>query len=153
MAEVATKFRSYWVSMLIMWIPYILCYILGYYLFDYFSKSIEHDLIRLLVVDLIATLLVFVFSYIFDNSSIYDPYWMVPTIGLVLYLNEVSPYRNSLNNWFIMSPIIAYCIKHTVFYFRYPFSFLQNQRRVINEKKFILKIDFGQDWNMRISDM
>ncbi|KAL4442167.1 hypothetical protein ABPG74_009185 [Tetrahymena malaccensis] len=119
MAEVETKYRSYWVSFLIMWIPYIVIYIAGYYLFEYYSKSIQNDLIRLLVVDLIATVIVFIFSYIFDNSSIYDPYWMVPTIGLVLYLNEVSPNRNSLNSILIMSPIIAYSIKHTVFYFRF----------------------------------
>lgn len=38
----------------------------------------------LLIVDIIATIFVFLFSLIFENASVYDPYWSVQPIVIVL---------------------------------------------------------------------
>ncbi|MEX1312432.1 MAG: DUF1295 domain-containing protein [Candidatus Sulfomarinibacteraceae bacterium] len=46
---------------------------------------IESPLVMGLVIDLLATLMIFVFSVIFDNSSVYDPYWSVAPIFLAGY--------------------------------------------------------------------
>lgn len=44
-----------------------------------------------LIADSIATVVVFSGSLIFDNSSIYDPYWSVAPIPIVLFLFFISP--------------------------------------------------------------
>lgn len=44
-----------------------------------------HPIARTLVADLVATVVVFAGSRLFDNSSIYDPYWSVLPIGLALW--------------------------------------------------------------------
>ena len=46
---------------------------------------IESPLAMGLAIDLIATLMIFVFSVIFDNSSVYDPFWSVAPIFLAGY--------------------------------------------------------------------
>jgi len=46
---------------------------------------IESALIKAGVVDLIATVMIFAISAIFDNSSVYDPYWSVAPVVMVGY--------------------------------------------------------------------
>ncbi len=41
--------------------------------------------------DLAATLVIFVFSMISDNSSFYDPYWSVAPVPIILYLGLTAP--------------------------------------------------------------
>jgi steroid 5-alpha reductase family enzyme len=45
-----------------------------------------HPLWRVAVADLAATLAVFVFSVVFDNTSVYDPYWSVAPLAIAPYL-------------------------------------------------------------------
>jgi len=51
---------------------------------------IESPLIKAAVVDLIATVMIFAISAIFDNSSVYDPYWSVAPVVIVGYWTWVS---------------------------------------------------------------
>jgi steroid 5-alpha reductase family enzyme len=44
-----------------------------------------HPLFVALIADLIATVVVFAFSMVFDNSSLYDPYWSVAPPLIALY--------------------------------------------------------------------
>jgi steroid 5-alpha reductase family enzyme len=44
-----------------------------------------HPLFVAFIADLVATLVVFAFSMVFDNSSIYDPYWSVAPPLIALY--------------------------------------------------------------------
>lgn len=46
---------------------------------------IESPLIKAGVVDLIATVMIFVISVIFDNSSVYDPYWSAAPVVITGY--------------------------------------------------------------------
>lgn len=46
---------------------------------------IENALVRVAVADFVATVVVFIFSIILKNSSVYDPYWSVVPIFIVLY--------------------------------------------------------------------
>ena len=55
--------------------------------------------ISLLIADTVATVLVYLYSVIFDNASVYDPYWSVAPIIIVLYLcfsNKVNAYTAML---------------------------------------------------------
>lgn len=45
----------------------------------------ESALVRVAIADVVATIVVFIFSVIYKNSSIYDPYWSVVPIAIVLY--------------------------------------------------------------------
>lgn len=45
-----------------------------------------HPLIQILIADIVATLVVFAFSFTFKNSSFYDPYWSVIPIVIASYL-------------------------------------------------------------------
>lgn len=45
----------------------------------------ENALVRVAIADVVATIVVFIFSVIYKNSSIYDPYWSVVPITIVLY--------------------------------------------------------------------
>ncbi|HWR99614.1 MAG TPA: hypothetical protein VN249_03310, partial [Prolixibacteraceae bacterium] len=56
-------------------ILYLLTWLVVYFLFPLFHFS--HTMISILFADIAATVLVFVFSKLFNNSSIYDPYWSV----------------------------------------------------------------------------
>lgn len=46
----------------------------------------HHPLVVVGVADLAATIAVFVFSVIFDNTSVYDPYWSVAPLAIAPYL-------------------------------------------------------------------
>jgi steroid 5-alpha reductase family enzyme len=62
-----------------------------------------HPLFVAFIADLVATVVVFAFSMIFDNSSIYDPYWSVAPPLIALYwltaggLPERVPLRSLLS--------------------------------------------------------
>lgn len=48
------------------------------------TVSISNFAIRLIVADLVATVFIFVFSISLKNSSVYDPYWSVQPIVIIL---------------------------------------------------------------------
>ncbi len=64
-------------------IIYILTSILGILTYYYFSQKYIFY-INLLLTDIICTLFVFIFSLLFSNSSVYDPYWSVQPIIIAL---------------------------------------------------------------------
>jgi steroid 5-alpha reductase family enzyme len=45
----------------------------------------KHPLLVAGAADIAATIVVFIFSVVFDNSSIYDPYWSVAPVPIALY--------------------------------------------------------------------
>ena len=52
--------------------------------------------LRLLIADVVSTVIVFIFSCVFDNASVYDPYWSVQPIVIILALaftNDLNPLR------------------------------------------------------------
>ena len=72
-------------------IIYIVAVIIGIYIYN----ILEFDYwLKLLLADIIATVFVFIFSYILKNASVYDPYWSIqPIIIIVAY---VIYYQNYL---------------------------------------------------------
>ena len=47
--------------------------------------SFLHPILIVLIADLIGTMLVYLISTYYDNSSLYDPYWSVAPIIIALY--------------------------------------------------------------------
>lgn len=68
-------------SFLVVTIIYIICYGIGLvtYLFLPFTP-----LVNLFIADTVSTIICFIFSLIFKNSSVYDPYWSVAPIFILL---------------------------------------------------------------------
>lgn len=71
------------ISFIIITLIYILATILGVLLSVYLPFNIY---LNIFVVDVIATIFVFIFSLIFKNASVYDPYWSVQPMVIVLGL-------------------------------------------------------------------
>lgn len=85
--------KSRKLSFLAVSIVYILASILGVAVYNVLDF---HFAINLLIADVLATILVFIFSLIFKNASVYDPYWSVQPIVIVLgfaFINEMTIYR------------------------------------------------------------
>ena len=80
-------------SFLIITFIYIVAAAAGIVLFHFLSGQFW---LRLLIADVVSTVIVFIFSCVFDNASVYDPYWSVQPIVIILALaftNELNPVR------------------------------------------------------------
>lgn len=62
-------------------IIYVICTLVGLGQYGYLPFSTP---INLLIADTVATIVCFIFSLIFKNSSVYDPYWSVAPIVIVI---------------------------------------------------------------------
>lgn len=69
------------VSFIIIFIVYAIAITLGILIYNKLEFKFW---INLLIADSISTIIVFVFSLIFNNSSVYDPYWSVAPIVVVI---------------------------------------------------------------------
>lgn len=78
------------ITILIYLIAFIACYVL------YPIIKVENILLKFLILDIIATIIVFIGSMICNNSSIYDPYWSVaPMVMAPLFMiltNVINPF-------------------------------------------------------------
>ena len=71
------------ISFIIIAVIYTLAIAFGILMSIYLPFNIY---INILVADILATILVFIFSLLFKNASVYDPYWSVQPIVIVLGL-------------------------------------------------------------------
>ena len=78
-------------SLSIVLFAYSLCFITFLFVFKKINYGIFYDI---LIVDVIATVIIYFFSFYFKNSSIYDPYWsVIPPIILFYFIyivNEIN---------------------------------------------------------------
>ncbi len=87
--------NSFIIGQIIITIVYIIAFVGAYISYKYIN--LENELLKFFIVDVIATVIIFIFSMIFNNSSIYDPYWsvapmvMAPCFAYVT--NGINPYE------------------------------------------------------------
>lgn len=91
--------RSRVLSLVIVALTYLIVGVGGYFLYEVFDNILpdfqDRIIINLLIVDIIGTIFVFIISTIFGNSSIYDPYWSVmPVLIIVLYAFKLGVLNN-----------------------------------------------------------
>lgn len=94
------KSRSF--SFILIFIIYVLASVLGIFVYNILNF---HFALNLLIADVSATILVFIFSIIFKNASIYDPYWSVQPIVIIVAYSFVS----NLNIYRILALIAVCC--------------------------------------------
>jgi len=99
------------VSLLIVLVAYVTAILAGIYiarLFDY-----QHSLIDVAIADIAATIVIFIFSFLLNNSSMYDPYWSVIPIPIAYYWMMINPEGNSTRQWIIFLLVTFWGIRLT----------------------------------------
>ena len=97
-------------SFLFIFLIYVLAIFVGLFTFLY-TEGIE-DILRFLIADVAATLIIYVFSVILKNASLYDPYWSV--IPPILLLGAAFFYESfGLIVFLLMGTITIWAIRLT----------------------------------------
>lgn len=93
---------------------YILAAFTGNFIYDYFAvnRGLSYQL-SLFLADLAATVLVFIFSLIFKNASVYDPYWSVqPPVILTLVLAKTEAATGAMG-WLLFAAVLFWALRLT----------------------------------------
>ena len=92
-------------------------YVISFYLAFIFTKTIDLNGWSLLLVwHITATIIIFLFSKIHNNSSIYDPFWHVAPIPIVFYIasqSSLSSFQQSL----VLSAFLFWALRLTYNWF------------------------------------
>jgi steroid 5-alpha reductase family enzyme len=75
-------------------------------------------MINVLIADIAATILVFVFSIVFNNSSVYDAYWSVAPPVIAVYLVKLFPEGNQTRQFIVVALVFFWSIRLTANWFR-----------------------------------
>ena len=89
-------------SFIAVFIVYVFASVVGILTYNALTMDIW---LKLLVADVVATVLTFIFSIIFNNASVYDPYWSVLPIVVVVCYAIKTPLNVSR-----ILPLIAVCL-------------------------------------------
>ncbi len=73
---------GFFVDQFLVLLAYILAFAVAWYVVIYFPGT---NLVKIAVADVAATVVIFIFSVTFRNSSFYDPYWSVAPIIIAFY--------------------------------------------------------------------
>ena len=98
-------------------------YVISFYLAYLFTKGINLDgWLLILVWHINATLIIFLFSKIHNNSSIYDPFWHVAPIPIVFYIvsqSSLSNFQQSL----VLSAFLFYQLLNYAYLLNFSYQF------------------------------
>jgi steroid 5-alpha reductase family enzyme len=100
------------ISLLIVLVIYFIALALVWYSFS--MLPVENIFLKVLSADVIATILVFIFSFIFKNSSIYDPYWSVVPPVIAIFLIRANPSGYALRQFLVLGVILFWSIRLTI---------------------------------------
>ena len=92
-------------------------YVISFYLAYLVSKNFDLDgWLLILIWHITATLIIFLFSNIHKNSSIYDPFWHVAPIPIVFYIADQSSLPN-LELYLVLSAFLFWALRLTYNWF------------------------------------
>ena len=100
-------------ALLIVTISYILCFAAAHLSYPFVHHY--HPIITAVILDVIATVVIFLFSMAYRNSSFYDPYWSVIPIPIVFYwalLPEASD-ANFIRQVLVIGLVLFWAIRLT----------------------------------------
>ena len=91
----------------------VLIYALSFYI-SYLTtpQSIESVWLKILIWHLYATLFIYIGSVILNNSSLYDPFWSVAPVPIVIYLAIESDNSITLD-LLVLVPIVFWAARLT----------------------------------------
>ena len=77
---------SKWCSVALIAAIYAIAGVAGWLLFDWLTAQAMSSVLALLLADVLATIVVWAFGLLYENVSVYDPYWSVfPPIAFLLW--------------------------------------------------------------------
>ena len=92
-------------------------YVISFYLAYLVSKNFDLDgWLLILIWHITATLIIFLFSNIHKNSSIYDPFWHVAPIPIVFYIADQS-FLPNLELYLVLSAFLFWALRLTYNWF------------------------------------
>jgi steroid 5-alpha reductase family enzyme len=95
---------------------YISAFLVVYCIFP--LLTFPRTLMNLFIADVIATVVIFIFSMIFNNSSVYDPYWSVVPPVIAVYLMIIFPGANQPRQLVIVALVLFWSIRLTMNWLR-----------------------------------
>ncbi len=98
-------------SLYYLFMEYLITLLLGTYIFFSYRGSMNL-LLLLLIIDIIMTSLIFLFSFIHDDSSVYDPYWsLIPVVIMLMLMYEQDSY--SVSSMFMLFGVSFWSLRLT----------------------------------------
>jgi len=98
-------------ALLIILLIYIIALLAGYLIL--INAPYQNSIVSVLLADVGATVIVFLFSLIFKNSSVYDPYWSVIPPFIAIWLIILHPEGNSVRQILILALILFWSVRLT----------------------------------------
>jgi steroid 5-alpha reductase family enzyme len=95
---------------------YVSAFLVIYCIFPLLSFT--RTLMNLFIADVIATGVIFIFSMIFNNSSVYDPYWSVVPPVIAVYLMIIFPDANQPRQLAVVALVLFWSIRLTMNWLR-----------------------------------
>jgi steroid 5-alpha reductase family enzyme len=97
-------------------IAYIIAIYAGKLSLDFIQTTSQ--LLNILIADVIATVIIFIFSVAIQNSSVYDPYWSVIPVPIALYWFYLFPEGNQTRQILMLVVILIWSLRLTVNWIR-----------------------------------
>jgi len=110
------KIYSKIVSTAIISITYLSVFFVVYFLFP--ALHFSQTMVNVFIADAVATVLVFIVSVMFNNSSVYDPYWSVAPPIIVIYLMQLFPEGNEIRQFVVLALVLFWGVRLTVNWWR-----------------------------------
>jgi steroid 5-alpha reductase family enzyme len=95
-------------------------YLIAFLIVSYFFPLVQlaQSMLNVLIADVVATVIVFFFSMIINNSSVYDPYWSVAPPFIAIYLMKLFPEGNQVRQYVIVLLVSFWSIRLTLNWLR-----------------------------------
>lgn len=122
--------KSKWLSLFVIASIYIFAFGIGLTVYNLHNFK---PFLNLLVADIIATIVVFIFSLIFKNASVYDPYWSVQPIFIGVAF--MVKYGYSLMGLILLIAVCVWGIRLTINWLQEFHDFSYQDWRYIHLKE------------------
>lgn len=100
-------------SLLIVTVAYVAALFIAYLYVEFFPS--QSFLWTLFWADVAATAVIFAFSFLFSNSSVYDPFWsVIPPFIAWVFISQAPEDANLLRQLIVMALIILWSVRLTL---------------------------------------
>lgn len=99
-------------------IAYGFALLISYYAYGFFNEDL--DIVwQVLILNFISTLVIFCFSYAFENTRFYNPYWSIQPIITTLFLIIMANDKgDTIRQLMILVVVLIWCVSMTWNFFR-----------------------------------
>ena len=101
-------------SLLLVYLWYLLALLISFRVTELIG-ILGNIWLKILIAHVIATIVIYVGSVIHNNSSLYDPFWSIAPVPIIIFLYTISDINNlsTLNKILISAPIIFWSLRLT----------------------------------------